>query len=89
VSVAGGYAYIADQEGGLAVAAFYVRGDLNCDGFVDLADINPFIRALIDKSSYEAAFPLCHHANADCNNDGAVNLGDVNPFVALLTGSQR
>lgn len=60
-------------------------GDLNCDGVVSFADINPFVVALIGQAQYQAAFPSCLWLNADVNGDGTVNFADINPFVALLT----
>ena len=74
--------------GGAAEASFVVRvpGDTNCDGVVDLADVNPFVLALTSQVAYEAALPGCPFVNADCNADGVVNFADINPFVALLRG---
>ena len=65
----------------------FLPGDLNCDGVVNFADINPFVLALTGQGAYEAAFPNCTWLNADCNSDGNVNFADINPFVALLSGS--
>ncbi len=61
-------------------------GDLNCDGAVNFADINPFVLALSNPSAYEATFPDCDIMDGDINEDGTLNFGDINPFVALLTG---
>jgi hypothetical protein len=61
-------------------------GDTNCDGRVDFDDINPFVLALSDRQTYEAAFPSCNWYNADCNCDGMVDFSDINPFVGCLTG---
>jgi hypothetical protein len=52
-------------------------GDVNCDGLVNLLDIEPFI-ALVSNGQFEF--------KADINQDGVVNLLDVEPFVALLAG---
>jgi len=60
-------------------------GDLNCDGTVDLADINPFVLALTDAGAYQGMYPACWPQNGDINGDGSVNFGDINPFVDLLT----
>jgi hypothetical protein len=60
-------------------------GDMNCDGKIDFADINPFVLRLTNPAAYKLAYPLCPNANGDINKDGAVNFGDINPFVALLT----
>ena len=62
------------------------RGDMNCDGLVNFADINPFVLALTGRAAYETSFPSCHWMSADCNHDGVVDFADINPFVALLTG---
>jgi hypothetical protein len=67
------------------LAADALPGDLNCDGTVDFADINPFVLALTDPAAYAAAFPNCAIASGDINGDGSVDFGDINPFVALLT----
>ncbi len=61
-------------------------GDLDCDGDVDFADINPFVLALSDPVGYEALYPFCQVLNGDCNQDGQVDFGDINAFVALLSG---
>jgi hypothetical protein len=55
-------------------------GDVNCDGTLDFADINPFIGVL----SEPGAMPGCGIMNADINQDGAVDFADINPFVDLM-----
>jgi carboxypeptidase B len=61
-------------------------GDVNCDGFVNAFDIDPFVVALTDPAAYAAAYPGCDMNNADANGDGVVNAFDIDPFVVLLTG---
>ena len=51
-------------------------GDVNCDGAVDLLDVEPFV-TLVTNGQFDA--------KADINQDGSVNLLDVEPFVGLLT----
>jgi hypothetical protein len=63
----------------------WVLGDLNCDGVVSFADINPFVLRLSDPAAYWTAFPACADSNGDINGDGTVGFGDINPFVVLLT----
>jgi len=75
--------------GGAAVATFSVpvwRGDLNCDGWLDFGDIEPFIAALSGPAAYAAAYPGCEYARADLNSDGRVDFDDINPLVDLLAG---
>lgn len=62
-------------------------GDLNCDGVVDVADIVPFVQALIDPTAYEAQYPNCARSQADTSGNGLVDGGDVRSFVSLLLGA--
>ena len=62
-----------------------VHGDLNCDGFVDFGDINPFVLALSNPSVYQQTYPDCNILNGDMNCDGTVDFGDINPFVTCLS----
>jgi hypothetical protein len=66
-------------------AAAFALGDLNCDGSVDAFDIDPFVLALTDPSSYAAAYPGCNILNADADCSGDVNAFDIDPFVGCLT----
>ncbi|MGE0479885.1 MAG: hypothetical protein AB7Q17_05370 [Phycisphaerae bacterium] len=61
-----------------------LRGDANCDGFVNNFDVDPFVLAIADPGAYAAAFPDCNAGNADVNGDGRVNNFDIDPFVDCL-----
>jgi hypothetical protein len=62
-------------------------GDMNCDGLISAADIDPFVIALTaGPDGYAAAFPNCRYENADINGDGSVSAADIDPFVLILTG---
>ena len=50
-------------------------GDINCDGFVNLLDVSPFIDLLASGGFQQ---------QADINGDGSVDLLDVAPFIELL-----
>ena len=67
----GGVIILVDAKDG-------VLGDVNCDGFVDLLDVAPFVD-LITSGDF--------NTKADMNMDGEVDLLDVSPFVDLLTGN--
>jgi len=69
---------------GAAFAPGPVPGDLNCDGMVTLADIDPFVLALSGQAAYNAEWPDCYWRNADCNLDGDVTSADIDAFVELL-----
>lgn len=61
-------------------------GDTNCDGAVNVFDIDPFVMALTDPAGYASAFPTCEISAADTDGNGEVNVFDIDPFVLLLTG---
>jgi sulfatase modifying factor 1 len=62
-------------------------GDMNCDGAVTAADIDPFVVALVEgENAYQAAFPHCAFIYADCNRDLVVSAADIDAFVNLLVG---
>lgn len=67
------------------VVTLPMTGDVNCDGSVNFADINPFIQALTDPVVYQQTHCGCWPENADINADGTVDFADINPFVELLT----
>ncbi|TWT41241.1 hypothetical protein RAS1_39350 [Phycisphaerae bacterium RAS1] len=84
----------ADQLLGAALNGVQFRaispplvGDANCDGQVNVLDINPFVQALSDPGAYVAANPTCGLFNVDTNGDEQVDVLDINPFIALLTGA--
>ena len=52
-------------------------GDVNCDGMINLLDIEPFVD-LLSTGGFDP--------KADINQDGFVNLLDIEGFVALLSG---
>lgn len=70
---------------GEVIAAGFAVGDVNCDGAINVLDINPFTLALSDPIAYAAMYPDCDIDLADVNNDGNVDVLDINPFVALLS----
>ena len=71
---------------GGTVAPEYATGDMNCDGYVDFFDIDPFVLAVTDPAGYPAAYPDCDIILADCNQDGVVDFFDIDAFVQLVIG---
>lgn len=55
--------------------ALPILGDVNCDGSINLLDVDPFVASLSAKQ---------YLGKADVNGDGANNLLDVAPFVELI-----
>ncbi len=70
--------------GGAAFIPGQVLGDIDCDGDVDLFDIDPFVEALYGEYSFAQTSPDCLWLNADCDKNGTVDFFDIDPFVALL-----
>ena len=68
----------------ITVEPAVLLGDMNCDGTLDPADIDPFVLALLDPAGYAVAFPNCDPNNADLNGDGSNDGADIQPFVTAL-----
>lgn len=66
------------------VAAVDHRGDLNCDGVVNVDDIGPFALGLVDPAGYAVAYPACFLDRADMNGDALIDGHDVQSFVDRL-----
>ena len=62
----------------------FTRGDANCDGVLNLFDIDPFVAALTYPDQYETTYPGCNILRCDTNLDGEANLFDIDPFVLLV-----
>ncbi len=65
----------------------YCIGDMNCDGWINFGDINPFVLYLSSFPAWRAEFPGCNPLNGDINCDdtyGQGSFSDINPFVALM-----
>ena len=63
-------------------------GDLNCDGAIDFADINPFVSYVSTFAAWQNEFPGCDPRNGDINCDGTYGQGafdDISSFVTLMT----
>jgi len=63
------------------------QGDLNCDGWINFQEINPFVLWLSNLVAWQAAYPGCNPKNGDINCDGLYGTGSfehINPFVWLM-----
>ena len=71
----------------IAIADFVVvlvpqtalRGDVNQDGFVTIADVTALVNIILGKSTDE-------YGVADVNEDGAVTIADVTALVNIILG---
>lgn len=71
---------------GIGDACEYCLGDLNCDGQVDFADINAFVKYLSNFEGWRALYPDCSPRSGDINlDDEYPSFADINPFVACIS----
>lgn len=74
------YAFLNTQ-----LSAPLLLGDLNCDGAVDLGDIDPFVLALAGgEMSFLDAYPGGNWYAGDLSGDGLVDFCDISPFVQCV-----
>ncbi len=63
----------------------YKLGDVNNDGMVTFADIDPFVAAIgTTETDFQTQHPTWSWLAADCNQDGQITFADIDPFVALI-----
>ncbi len=67
-----------------AEPVWYELGDLNCDGWVNNGDIDPFVFALSYPDQYPDVYPDCDIMNGDITGDGWMNNGDIDAFLELI-----
>jgi len=56
-----------------------VRGDVDADGTINIADVTSLINALLSKD-----YTVINAANADCNQDGLWTIDDVTTLINYL-----
>lgn len=56
-----------------------LKGDVNQDGEVNIADVNAVVNVILSGGGKDEAFAL-----SDVNDDGEVNIGDVNALIKLI-----
>lgn len=63
------------------VEVYTERGDVNCDGFVNISDVTTLIDVLLGGETPHS------DENADCNTDNRITISDVTALIdALLSG---
>lgn len=72
-----GFADFQLLAGRYSQSASFLLGDVDCNGVVNLQDVEPFVELVTSGEFLD---------KADINGDGVVNLLDVVPFVNILTG---
>lgn len=84
-----GILHAGDRPAGpSANAAGVDLGDVNCDGALNGADIDPFFLALVLPDTYATSFPDCPPKFADINQDQHLDGADIDLFFACLDAGQ-
>lgn len=65
----------------------FTKGDMNCDGDVNSADIPLFVAALLDPAGFDVAHPCCTSEQADMDETGTPDGNDIAAFVSALFGA--
>jgi hypothetical protein len=89
---AGGYSVAVSSACGTLISAtatltVMLGGDSNCDGVLNLFDIDPFVLAVL---AGQGAWSSTYDCDFECANDiddnGQVTFFDVDPFIDLIFG---
>lgn len=67
------------NSGECQVTVYTEIGDVNCDGFVNIADVTDLIDYLLSGNGDSVSM-----TNADCDKDGSVNIADVTALIDYL-----
>ena len=60
------------------IGSGHVKGDINCDGVVDVSDINQMINITLDRLSFsDVARTVLEPIGLDVNADGVINEADA------------
>ena len=57
-----------------------IKGDVNGDDAVDVADISAIISVMAGSATYEYA---------DVNNDGTVDVADISSVITIMAGDNK
>ena len=65
---------------GMKAQSQVIRGDVNCDGSVNAADVTALYNYILNGDE-------TYIATSDVNNDGAINAGDVTAVYNIILGN--
>jgi hypothetical protein len=60
--------------------------DINCDGYINVADVTALIAIVLDDDVYapDWIYPYYNHSVADVNQDGLINVTDVTTLISIV-----
>lgn len=62
----------------------FLRGDVNRDGFITIADVTALVNIILGKDNTEPY--IYDHVAADVNEDGFITIADVTALVNIILG---
>ena len=71
----------ADDMSQRVVLKPYIRGDVNLDGFVSIADVTTLVNIILGK-------PTGPYGIADINDDETISIADVTALVNIILGKE-
>ncbi len=74
----------AEQWKEFLIANTWLRGDVNADGEVNIADINALLDIILGKAVDHDTW-----LRADVNEDGEINIADINALLDIILGSSK
>lgn len=74
----------AEQWKEFMFASSWLKGDVNADGEVNIADINALLDIILGKQVDHDMW-----LRADVNEDGEVNIADINALLDIILGSSK
>ena len=72
----------AEQWKEFMIESGWLRGDVNGDGEVNIADINALVSIILGQ-----VFDDAFMRRADVNDDGEINISDINAVLSIIMGS--
>ena len=72
----------AEQWKEFLLASTWLKGDVNADGEVNIADINALLDIILGKEVDHDAW-----LRADVNEDGEINIADINALIDIILGA--
>jgi hypothetical protein len=69
---------------GTACTGLLCPRDMNCDGVINLLDVDAFVLAVLNPAGYAVQYPSCNLLRGDMNGDGLVGGDDIGLFTDAM-----
>ena len=85
----GNEAFMFDEGNKLEDIVMSLKGDINRDGKIDIADITAMINIILTRAKYPDDVDNYDFDAANLNNDGMINIADLTALVAIIMGDEE